>query len=356
MSKFFDYTNSLPAQQAVLITSDVNRRYVSDFASSDGTVFATCEGVWLFVDMRYYEMACIAKQKGKIPAAITVVDSRKQHQTIEGILAKGIRKVQFEDRRMTCARLEAWKKSYPQAEFLPLGDTVEKMRAVKTPEELRRICAAQELTTAAYHHVLPLIRKGTTEAKLALEMDFFMRANGAEASAFETIVISGSKTSLPHGKPEDLPLTENSFITMDFGAKLDGYCSDMTRTVVLGKADERQKEIYHTVLRAQEAALKIAKGGIPGKEVDKAARDVIAAAGYGEYFTHSTGHSLGMEVHESPNFSPREESPVPVGAVVSVEPGIYLEGEYGVRIEDTIVLTPEGCENLTPVKKELLEL
>ncbi len=356
MSRFFDYAKGLAAHEGILVTSAVNCRYATDFSSDEGTVFAAGGQIFLFVDMRYYEMACIAQKKGALSPEITVVDSRKQHQTIEQVLSRGVKTLYFEDRRMTCAQCKAWQNRYPTAEFLPLGDELERMRVIKTKEELRRIRAAQELTTAAYHHVLPLIRKGATESKLALELDFYMRANGAEACAFETIVVSGTKTSLPHGRPENVALTEHSFVTMDFGAKLDGYCSDMTRTVVLGRADARQKEVYQTVLRAQEAALQTAKGGLAGKEVDRTARDVIEAAGYGDSFTHATGHSLGLEIHESPNFSPREENPVPAGAVVSVEPGIYLEGTYGVRIEDMIVLTEDGCENLTPVAKELLEL
>ena len=196
-------------------------------------------------------------------------------------------------------------------------------------------------------------KKDFTERALALELEYFMFRNGADTKAFNTIAVSGKKSSLPHGVPEDIPVAQG-FLTMDFGAKVGGYCSDMTRTVYIGKPSDEEIKVYNTVLAAQNAAFPVIHGGVLGKDVDKAARDVIEGAGYTGAFGHSLGHSLGMEVHERPNFSPSEQGVVPSGAVLSVEPGIYLEGKYGVRIEDIVFVTDEGCENLTHSSKELV--
>ena len=183
-----------------------------------------------------------------------------------------------------------------------------------------------------------------------------MKKNGASGPSFDTICVSGTRTSLPHGTPTDAPLEKNSFVTMDFGCKLDGYCSDMTRTVCLGKADEEMKNVYETVLLAQETALKTIRAGLTGKEIDASARDVITAAGFGDFFGHSLGHGIGLKVHEAPSFSPSFDEIIPEAAVMSVEPGIYLPGKFGVRIEDLVVVREDGCENLNTSSKLLLEL
>ncbi|MBQ9544342.1 MAG: aminopeptidase P family protein [Clostridia bacterium] len=356
MTKFEKYASELTNGEAVYITSPVTRRYATDFESSDGIVFATNKGITLFLDMRYFEMAKVAKKRGAIPGGIDVREIGESAEFIKKAIADGAKKVKFEDRRTTCAGLEALKKRYEGAEFAPLGDEIEKLRWIKTPKELQRIKNAQAVTTAAFAHILDFIRPGLTEADVALELEFYMRKNGAECAAFETICVSGKKTSMPHGRPENVKLTPNSFITMDFGAKFEGYCSDMTRTVCLGQADERQRLVYETVLKAQETAVAFVKAGLTGKEIDASARDVIDKAGFGKYFTHSLGHSVGIEIHESPNFSPKAEDIIPEGAVVTVEPGIYIEGEFGVRIEDMVSVTKTGCEDLTPVDKKLLEI
>ena len=195
-----------------------------------------------------------------------------------------------------------------------------------------------------------------TEKELAAELIYCLYKNGGEGLSFDPIVVSGPNTSMPHGVPGDRKLQKGDFITMDFGVIYQGYCSDMTRTVALGYATDEMKKVYNTVLKAQLAGIAASKAGATGREVDAAARDVISAAGYGEYFGHSYGHSLGMEVHENPNCTPKNEKPIPVGAVCSAEPGIYIPDEFGVRIEDVVVFEENGCRNLTKSPKDLLIL
>ena len=249
-----------------------------------------------------------------------------------------------------------FKERFSKFEYEPLGDRLEKLRRVKTEREIEKIRAAQALAEAAYAYILPRIEVGRTELSLAAELEYYMKRNGASGPSFDTICVSGSRSSLPHGTPTEARLEKNCFITMDFGCKLDGYSSDMTRTVCLGKADEEMKKVYETVLLAQETALKKIKAGLTGKEIDAAARDVIAAAGYGDCFGHSLGHGIGLKVHEAPSFSPSFEEAIPAGAVMSVEPGIYLPGKFGVRIEDLVVVRETGFENLNTSSKLLLEL
>ena len=225
----------------------------------------------------------------------------------------------------------------------------------KDEDELSRIRAAQSITDAAFSHILGYLRPGVTETDIALELEFFMRKNGAESTAFPTICVSGKKSSLPHGVPENVPVSKG-FLTMDFGAKYRGYCADMTRTVCIGEPTEKMRHVYRTVLDAQSDAFNAIFAGVSGCAVDKAARDRIEGAGYKGCFGHSTGHSLGIDIHEAPNFSANNTSPVPENAVLSVEPGVYLEGEFGVRIEDIVKISPEGFENFTKSPKDLIIL
>jgi Xaa-Pro aminopeptidase len=230
------------------------------------------------------------------------------------------------------------------------------LRKVKDSEELEALTAAQRIAEKALEDVLKEIRPGKTEKEIAALLQYRMLVHGAENMSFEPIVVSGPNGSLPHGVPTDKAIQEGEFLTMDFGCIYHGYCSDMTRTVAIGHVTDEMREIYDTVLRAQLAGIEAAKAGVTGKAVDKAARDVIEAAGYGEYFSHSFGHGVGVEIHESPNASQLNEQPFPAGAVVSAEPGIYIPGKLGVRIEDVILLTEDGNINITKAPKELLIL
>ena len=341
----------LPEESAVVFSS-VSRRYLTGFASSDGVLFCTRNEARLYLDSRYLEMAQIKKREGLLPEDLILLPQRFREDLEEAYRRGELPKLLFEDRRMTVQQYRASEEKYPETRFVPLKDRIDKMREVKTEEEIVKIAAAQALAEEAFLYMLPRLEKGRSEKSVAAELEDYMKLHGASAPSFETICVSGQRSSLPHGKPTDASLEENSFLTMDFGCVLDGYASDMTRTVCIGKASDEMKQVYNTVLRAQEAALK----AVLGKDVDDAARSVIHEAGYGACFGHSTGHGIGLEVHEAPSFSPRSEGAIPAGAVLSVEPGIYLEGKFGVRIEDLVVVREGGSLNLNRSTKELLEL
>jgi Xaa-Pro aminopeptidase len=231
------------------------------------------------------------------------------------------------------------------------------LRLYKDAHELAAIAAAQELTDAAFSHILSYLRRGVREIDVALELELFMRRNGAEGLAFDTIAVSGTASALPHGVPRAREL-EDGFLTMDFGARFGGYCSDMTRTVVIGRADEEMKRVYQTVLEAQEAALAAARGGISCRALDGVARDIIEGAGYRGCFGHSLGHGVGIDIHEAPRLSPsaKQDEVLCTGHVVTVEPGIYIEGKYGCRIEDMVVVCAGGNRNMTAAPKEMIEI
>ena len=230
------------------------------------------------------------------------------------------------------------------------------LRSAKSEEEIAAMREAQGIAEAALAETLPLIRPGMSEQELAAELVYRMLRHGSEGNSFDPIVITGKKTSMPHGVPGDELIAEGDFVTMDFGCIKHGYCSDMTRTVAVGHATEEMRNIYSIVLEAQLAGIAAARAGVPGRDIDGAARDVITRAGYGEYFGHGFGHSLGLDIHESPNANLRGETPMPVGAVVSAEPGIYLPGRFGVRIEDVMVIREGGAEIITKAPKELVVL
>ncbi len=341
---------------AALIQNPKNRRYLSGFQSSDGMLLL-CGKAYLILDFRYAEAARLKQAAGKLPSELEIILAQKSFlDIVSDILAQnGAKTLAFEEDFVSFKAYENLKKRLGGIELVPLGGKVEKLRRTKSADELEKIKAAQQITDMAFEHILDFINPARTEIEVAAELDYFFRKNGAYP-AFDTICVSGTKSSLPHGVPEDIKLTQNGFLTMDFGACLDGYCSDMTRTVVVGKADEKMKAVYNTVLDAQNAVFPLLRGGIIGKEADAAARDLIYAAGYEGCFGHSLGHSLGLDIHEAPNFSPNNPLPVPAGCVLSVEPGIYLEGLYGVRIEDIVYLTDTGHINLTSSPKSLIEL
>ena len=215
---------------------------------------------------------------------------------------------------------------------------------------------AQQITDRAFSEVLSRVKSGMTEKQLQAELIYSLYKNGADGLAFDPIVVSGPNTSLPHGVATDRVIREGDFVTMDFGAAYQGYCSDMTRTVAVGYATEEMEKVYNTVLQAQLAGIAATKAGVLGKDIDKAARDVIAAAGYGEYFGHGYGHCIGMECHESPNANPSGDKIMEENMVSSAEPGIYLPGKFGVRIEDLVIFTADGCENITKSPKNLIIL
>ena len=346
--------NALPAQcDAAVVVTGTARRYLTGFASSDGILFLTRKTGVLLMDGRYEEAARASVRD------VQVLGLTSQREQLPALCRQyGVRRVALET-ALTVRR--AWELAdlMPDVEVQPeaaLDEALARLRMVKATEEIMLLRQAQQVTQAAFSHILGFIRTGVRERDIAAELEYAMRKNGAQAAAFETIAVSGPNSSLPHGVPGDRAVQLGDLVTMDFGAVVDGYHADMTRTVAVGFAGERQAKVYETVLTAQEAALAALGPGVACAAADAAARDVIARAGYGDCFVHSTGHGVGLEIHEGPNLSQRSEQTLAPGNVVTVEPGIYLPGAFGVRIEDMALITAHGYENLTSAPKNLIVL
>lgn len=337
--------------EAMLIQKPENRRYVTGFSGSAGFVLVSATASILLVDFRYVEQA-----QTEAPAFEVIKAERQFIDTLaEVVPARGLGRIGFESDAMSYKQYEDFSKRLAPAVLVPV-EGVDRLRWVKDADEIARITRAVEIADEAFAHIRSILRTGAVEREIAIEMEFFMRRRGADKEAFETIVASGPRSALPHGRASERVLARGDFVTLDFGALYQGYVSDCTRTVVLGEASPKQREIYQLVLAAQRAALSGIKPGISGKDADTIARKIIADAGYGEAFGHSLGHGVGLAVHEGPTLSPREEAILAPGMVVTVEPGIYLAGWGGVRIEDLVVITEAGCRPLTRSPKELLIL
>lgn len=336
------------------ITSDINRRYFTGMKSSAGFVLAFPEKSYLLVDFRYIEKAC------RTVLDAEVIELKKFYPQVRQLLKKhGASRVSIESETLTVKLFNSYKHLFQEIEFDSsddLSNAIKKLRMTKDDDEIACIRKAQEIAETAYEKLFPFIRVGVTEREIALELNRLMFAHGAEDLSFDTIVLSGVNTSMPHGVPSDKKVAEGEFVLMDFGAVWNGYHSDMTRTVCVGKPSEEMEKVYNIVLEAQLAGINAAKPGITGAELDNVSREIIEKAGYGEYFGHSLGHGVGMEIHESPNASPGYKFPLNEKSVITVEPGIYLAGKFGVRIEDFVILTENGCENLTKCAKKLISL
>ena len=355
MNHFKKIAEALPGAglDGVLLTGEHNRFYASGFASmgSDGVALVTTKGNFYFTDSRYIEAA----ERQVSDAAIGMTESGKGYIAWlnEALELSGAKRIGFEDETMTVADHERYRKNL-QAELVPASALLHALRAQKDARELERMEQAQRIAEKALEQILTEIRPGVTEKEIAARLQYHMLCFGAEKMSFDPIVASGPNGSMPHAVPTDRSIQSGEFVTMDFGCVYGGYCSDMTRTVCVGKPTEEMERVYETVLKAQLAGIAAARAGVTGAEIDGAAREVIRRAGYGDYFGHSFGHSVGVEIHESPNASPGNHEPMPAGAVVSAEPGIYLPGRFGVRIEDVIVLEEGGCRDITKADKALL--
>ena len=339
--------------EALLLTSPYSLRYHTGFSGGEGVALMSKRGNYLFVDSRYTEAA------EKETENFTVIEfggGKRNQEIAQRIEEWKISSLGYEEETMTVSEYQSLKEFLKVEEWVGCSRELRELRMVKSEDELSVLRKAEQIGVDAYLAVLPQIKEGMTENELAAELEYQMRKRGAEGTSFETIAISGKKTSMPHGKPDNKKIEYGDLITMDFGCKYQGYCSDMTRTVVLGKASEEQKKIYETVRLAQETGLGAIRPGITGKESDGAARKVIEAAGFGKYFGHSLGHGVGLEIHELPNLSPMSELVLKPGMVVTCEPGIYVPEFGGVRIEDMVCVTENGCENFTHLAKELIEL
>ena len=335
----------------LLLTSRYSRHYGAEFDIAEGVAIVTKAGCRYFTDSRYIESA----QNGLKGFEVLEVNREFSYskRLNDAIADFGVTKLGFEERYMRLAEFRNYETNL-NAELVPFNKEINGFRDVKEEWELELMRKAQNITDKAFEEVLPRIQVGMTELQLQAELIYCLYKNGATGLAFDPIVVSGPNTSLPHGVAGERVIREGDFITMDFGAQYNGYCSDMTRTVAVGYATEEMKKVYDTVLQAQLAGLAISKAGTIGCDIDGAARQLITDAGYGPYFGHGYGHGVGLEIHESPSPNMGNKNPMPVGAVCSAEPGIYLPGRFGVRIEDCCVFLEDGHENLTHSPKNLI--
>lgn len=344
----------LPADDtAALITAKHHIQYLTGFPSGDSYLLVTREKSYFMTDFRYIETA-----KQTVKGTECRMISRLSETIREIAEHHGLRQILLEAADTTLGFAERLRTQVVDIDFDGSGELdgwLSEMRAIKDEREVGKILEAQALTEEGFDYIVQHIREGMTEREIALELEFYIRKRGAERVAFDFIVVSGANTSLPHGIPTDKPIGRGDFITMDFGAVVDGYHSDMTRTVAVGVVSEEQQLVYDTVLNAQLAALGVLKDGLLCTEGDAAARRVIENAGYAECFGHATGHGVGVQIHEEPRLSAAAgEQRLKAGNVVTVEPGIYIEGRFGVRIEDMVLIEPNGCRNLTKSPKRLL--
>jgi len=335
---------------ALLITSGYNRKYMTGFTGTAGVAIVTLTEAVFITDFRYVEQASeqisgytIVKHEG--PISETIAEELKR---------LGVSRVGFEQDHVTYSQFKVFKERFSECELVPVSGSVEQLRMIKDDEELSYIRKAVDIVDETFKHILSFIKVGMTEIEVATELEFYMRKLGATSSSFDIIVASGARSALPHGVASHKVIEQGDFVTLDFGAYYNGYCSDMTRTFAMGEPSEKLKEIYNVCLQAQLIGVQNIKAGMTGREADALCRDYIVSKGYGEYFGHSTGHALGLEVHESPGLSVKVDKKLEPGMVVTVEPGIYLPGIGGVRIEDDIVITEQGNEILNKSPKDLI--
>ena len=337
---------------AFWVTGSVNHRYMCGFDNPDGELLIGEYSAVALQDFRYIEAAKNAIDKNDFEVLMLSRDCSLK----DCIAGANYKRVGFEDNFVYSRRLDALKKSLPNVEFVAAGEAFEIMRKTKDENEVECIIKAQRIAEKSFREFLPRITHNATETELAAELEYIMKRNGSEGISFDTIAVSGKNSALPHGVPRNVQL-EKGFLTFDFGAMYKGYHSDMTRTVVVGKATDEMKHLYNTVLKAQTAVLDCITEGESLFKMDKIARDIIDGAGYAGAFGHSLGHGVGLEIHETPGMGPSSgDKKLVAGDVVTVEPGIYLFGKYGCRIEDMVYITNGGAVNLTEMEKELIEI
>lgn len=335
----------------LVVTSLPTIRYLSGFTGSDGALLVTGDDLLLLVDGRYVSQAA-----EEAPGVPVLCYRSKPEGIAEQILARSLLRVGIEDARMTVSFLETLREKLPACEFVPLCQECDDLRSVKSPDEIGLIQQAATIAGTALREILPMIADGPSEEDVAIELEYRIRRLGAEGIGFETIVASGLRGAFPHGRGSRKRISPHELVTIDFGAVVGGYHSDETVTVGVGRLDDRLREIHQTVLEAHDRAIAMIRPGVSLRDVDAAARDYITARGYGEFFGHGLGHGVGLEIHERPTLNPRSNDVAREGMVFTVEPGIYFPGVGGVRIEDTVVVTPHGARCLTTFPKELIQL
>lgn len=353
MEKLTKLRDALEANNldAILITSPINRRYVTGFTGTAGVAIISKNDARFITDFRYTSQATAQAKEFKVIQHKQVIELEIKDQ----LKALGVKRLGFEKDTVTFSQYEKYKAIF-ETELVPVSGIVEALRSIKTAEELAIMKKAAKIADDAFEHVLGYIKPGAKEIDISNELEFYMRKLGATSSSFDTIVASGERSALPHGVASDKEIQSGELVTLDFGALYQGYCSDITRTVAVGEINEQLRTIYDTVLEAQLRGVDGIKPGITGKEADAITRDYITEKGYGDYFGHSTGHGVGLEVHETPSLASRSEQKLEPGMVVTIEPGIYVPGVGGCRIEDDLVVTKSGNERLTFAKKELIQL
>ncbi|NLG84793.1 MAG: aminopeptidase P family protein [Firmicutes bacterium] len=337
---------------SMVVAAPANRRYLSGFTGDDGFLFVDERRLILFTDFRFREQARL-----EAPAwELRIVERRLLPEFAAWLKEEGGERIGLEAEHWTLAAYETLTRNVPAGRLVPIRGVVEQLRAVKDEEELAFIAAAAAINDRVWTRFLPLLRPGVSERDLAVELEYLLRREGAEGMAFPSIVASGPRGALPHATPGEKRLAAGEMVVVDFGAVWRGYASDMTRTVALGRVGEEERTVYGLVLAAQERALEAIRAGAVARAVDAVARNHIKEGGYGEAFGHGLGHAVGLEVHEEPRLSPTSEGEIRSGMVFTVEPGVYLPGRFGVRIEDLVVVTEDGYRNLTKSPKELLVL
>lgn len=338
---------------AVLISNGNNMRYVSGFAGATGYLYISEKRHAVVTDFRYTIQAEMEAEGYEV---ITIGNGGYEETLNDLLKTDGVSRLGFEAEDMLYATYNNLKEKLTVKELVPLGHDITVMRRIKTPKELEMIKKAEAIGDQVFSEILTFIKPGMTELEIAARIEYLLKVYGGQSLSFSAIVASGINSSMPHAVPSQKKIEIGDFLTMDFGCVYEGYCSDMTRTIVIGKASDKQKEVYNTVLKAQLAALDFIKAGYKGKEVDQVARDIIYSAGYEGCFGHGLGHSVGLHIHENPRLSMLEEEILQAGMIETVEPGIYIKGFGGVRIEDLVLVTETGHENYTHSDKSLIEL
>lgn len=339
---------------AALLIGDPNRNYMSGFSGDESFSLISKDKAIFMVDSRFIEQASNEVKN------YDVVEYSKNGETLYEYLLKlvktlNIKKLGFEENVVTYSRYESIKQALT-CELVPLNEMVEELRVVKNEDEIEIMQKAADIADAAFSHMLEFIKIGMTEREIGIELEFTMKKLGASGLSFPSIVASGLRSSLPHGQATDKKICDGEFLTLDFGCVYNEYCSDMTRTVAIGTISNEMKKIYNIVLEAQTTALKAFKSGVTGKSVDKVARDIIESYGYGDKFGHGLGHGVGRQIHEDPAISRKGDKLLESGMVVTDEPGIYISGFGGVRIEDILVITDKGCRVLSKSPKALMSI
>lgn len=338
---------------AVLITDDIHRRYLLGFPSSAGILVVLPGAAYLIIDFRYIEAA-----KQVVHHCEVVLQDRPFEQLQEIFKRHGAHRIAVEEEHMTLSAFAHYQKQFPDLELLSdagVCAVLKAMRQIKSPEEIRNLRDAQQIAEHAFHEILGFIREGVTERQIAAELEYRMKCAGSDDKSFDTICVAGANSSLPHGVPGNYAVQKGDFVTMDFGAVINGYHSDMTRTIAVGTVSDKQKHVYDTVLEAQNRAIQAIRAGACAVDVDAAARQYIEQAqGYAGCFGHGLGHGVGLEIHEAPSLSFRSQEVLEENMLVTIEPGIYLAGQFGVRIEDFAVVRADGAEIVTNCPKELI--